>query len=90
MPADIKLSKAQISKIIQSNFWTNIKYIAAPLMKVAAPLAKNVLAPSGITAAASAMDAGTQKNTWLRNNNFNNFKRRKEWHNEICLSSSRF
>ena len=59
-------------------------------MKIAAPLAKNILAPSGITAAASAMDAGIQKNTWFRNNNFNNFKRRKEWHNEICLSSSRF
>ena len=32
-----------------------------PLMKVAIPLAKNVLAPLGITAAASAIDAGIQK-----------------------------
>ena len=31
-------------------------------MKVAIPLAKNVSAPLGITAAASAIDAGTQKN----------------------------
>ena len=30
-------------------------------MKVAIPLTKNVLAPLGITAAASAIDAGTQK-----------------------------
>ena len=30
-------------------------------MKVAIPLARNVLAPLGITAAASAMDAGIQK-----------------------------
>ena len=30
-------------------------------MKVAIPLAKNVLDPSGITAAASAIDAGIQK-----------------------------
>ena len=30
-------------------------------MKVAVPLAKNVLAPLGITAAASALDAGIQK-----------------------------
>ena len=30
-------------------------------MKVAIPLAKNVLAPLGITAAASALDAGIQK-----------------------------
>ena len=32
-----------------------------PLMKVAIPLAKNVLVPLEITAAASAMDAGIQK-----------------------------
>ena len=30
-------------------------------MKVSIPLAKNVLAPLGITAAASAIDAGIQK-----------------------------
>ena len=30
-------------------------------MKVAIPLAKNVLAPLGITAAASAIDAGIRK-----------------------------
>ena len=30
-------------------------------MKVAIPLAKNILAPLGITAAASAIDAGIQK-----------------------------
>ena len=30
-------------------------------MKVAVPLAKNLLAPLGITAAASAIDAGIQK-----------------------------
>ena len=32
-----------------------------PLMKVAIPLAKDVLAPLGITAAASAIDVGIQK-----------------------------
>ena len=31
-------------------------------MKVAIPLAKNVLTPLGITAATSAIDAGIQKN----------------------------
>ena len=56
--------------------------LAGPLMKVAIPLAKNVLAPLGITAAASAIYAGIQKNTWSWNNNFNNFKRRNEWYNE--------
>ena len=30
-------------------------------MKIAIPLAKNVLAPLGITAAASTIDAGIQK-----------------------------
>ena len=31
--------------------------LSGPLMKVAAPLAKNILAPLGITAAASVIDA---------------------------------
>ena len=43
-------------------------------MKVAVRLAKNILAPLGITAAASAIDAGIQKNTWFWGNDFNNFK----------------
>ena len=45
-------------------------------MKVAIPLAENVLAPLGMTAAASAIDAKIQKkkNAWFWNNNFNNFK----------------
>ena len=44
-------------------------------MKIAAPLAKNVLAPLGITAAASAIDAGVQKeNTWFWKYDFRNFK----------------
>ena len=61
--ADIKLSKAQISKIIQSGgfLWSLLSKLAGPLMKVAIPLAKNVLAPLGITAAALALDARIQK-----------------------------
>ena len=39
--------------------------LAGPLMKVAIPFAKNVLAPLGITAAASAIDAGIQKNIYI-------------------------
>ena len=35
--------------------------LAGPLMKVAVPLAKYILAPLGATAAASAIDAGIQK-----------------------------
>ena len=63
MSADIKLSKAQITKIIQSGGFLGslLSKLAGPLMKVAVPLAKNILAPLGITAAASAIDAGIQK-----------------------------
>ena len=43
-------------------------------MKVAIPLAKNVLAPLGITAAAPAIDAGIKKKTWFWKYNFNDFK----------------
>ena len=76
MSTDLKLSKAQISKIIQSGAFLGslLSKLTGPLMKVAIPLAKNVLASLGITAAASAIEAGFQKNTWFWNNNFNNFK----------------
>ena len=78
---DIKLSKAQISKIIQSGGFSGslLNRLTVPLMKVAFPLAKNILGPLGITAAASAIEAGIQKKkTRRRDNNFNNFKRRNE------------
>ena len=76
MSTDLKLSKAQISKIIQSGGFLGslLSKLAGPLMKVAIPLAKNVLVPFRITAAASAIDAGIQKNIWLWNNKINNFK----------------
>ena len=63
MSADIKLSKVQITKIIQSGRFLGslLSKLAGPLMKIAVPLAKNVLAPLGITAAASALDAGIQE-----------------------------
>ena len=60
---DLKLSKAQISKIIQSGGFLGslLSKLAGPLMKVSIPLDKNVLAPLGIIAAASAIDAEMQK-----------------------------
>ena len=60
MSTDLKLSKAQISKIIQSGGFLGslLSKLAGPLMKAVIPLAKNVLAPLGITAVASATDAG--------------------------------
>ena len=63
MSTDTKLSKAQITKIIQSRGFLGslLSKLAGPLMKVAVPLAKNILAPLGVTAAVSAIDAGIQK-----------------------------
>ena len=63
MSTDLKLSKAQISKIIQSGGFLGslLSKLAGLLVKVAFPLAKKVLAPLGITAAASAIDAGIKK-----------------------------
>ena len=58
MSTDLTLSKAQTSKIIQSRgvLGSLLSKLAGPLMKVAVPLAKNILAQLGITAAASAID----------------------------------
>ena len=63
MSTNLKLSKAQISKIIQSGGFLGslLSKLAGPLMKIAVPLAKNYLAPLGITPAASAIDAGIPK-----------------------------
>ena len=62
--ADIKLSKYQLSKMIQSG--GSLKRLLGPLLKtgspsiknVIKPLAKSILIPLGLTAAASAADAG--------------------------------
>ena len=67
MSTDIKLPKAQISKIIQSSGF--LGKLLGPLLKtgltliknVIKPLAKSVLIPLGLTAAASAADAGIHK-----------------------------
>ena len=63
LATDIKLSKAQIKKLIHSGgFLGNLlSKLAGPLMKVALPLAKNVLAALGLTAAMSAIDGSIQK-----------------------------
>ena len=60
---DIKLSKEQIKKVIQSGGFLGklLSKLAGPLMKVALPLAKNVLAPLGLTAAISVVDGSIQK-----------------------------
>ena len=57
MSTDAKLSKAQISKKMQSEGFSGLllSKLAGPLMKEENPLAKNVL-----TTAASAIDIGIQ------------------------------
>ena len=78
MSTDITLSKVQIATIIQCGGFLGslLSKLASPLVKVSVPLAKNILAPLGITATATAIDAGffffLKKRLW--NNNFNNFK----------------
>ena len=64
---DIKLSKTQLSKMIQSGVF--LGRLLGPLLKTGLPLMKsvikalanNVLVPLGLTAAASAADAGIHK-----------------------------
>ena len=64
---DIKFSKAQLSKMMQSGGF--LGKLLGPLLKtglpliksVITPLAKSVLIPLGLTAAASAADAGIHK-----------------------------
>ena len=65
--SDVKLSKAQINKIIQSGGF--LGKLLGPLLKtrlpliknVIKPLAKSILIPLGLTAAASAADEGIHK-----------------------------
>ena len=60
---DIKLSKTQLSKMIQSGGFLGNLFgkLAGPLMKVAMPLAKNVLAPLGLSAAMPTIDGSIKK-----------------------------
>ena len=63
LSTDKKFSKAQIKKLIRSGGFLDklLSKLAGPLMKVAMPLDKNVLAPLGLTAGMSAIDQSIQK-----------------------------
>ena len=67
LSADIKLLKTQLSKMIQSGrslgrLFGSLLKTGFPLIKnVIKPLAKTVLIPLGLAAAASAADAGIHK-----------------------------
>ena len=64
---DIKLSKTQLSKMVQlggflGRFLGPLQKTGLPMIKnVIKPVAKSVLIPLGLTAAASAADAGIHK-----------------------------
>ena len=72
---DIKLSKTQLSEMIQSGGFFGrllgaLLKIGLPLIKnVIKPLAKSALIPLGLTAAASAADAGIHKKILGSGNN---------------------
>ena len=80
--ANIKLSKTQLSNMIQSGGF--LSRLLGPLLKtglplisnVIKPLAKSVLIPLGLTEAVSVADAGIhKKNIGIREyNNINNIK----------------
>ena len=83
---DIKLSKTQISKIIQSGGF--LGKILGALLKTGLPLLKSVIKPLGLlglTAASSAIDAGVQKKIYdsgtttlvISNENCSSFQRFK-------------
>ena len=70
LSTDIKLSKTQLSKMIQSGGFLDrllgpLLKTGLPLMKsVIKPLAKSVLIPLRLTAAAAAADAGIHKKNY--------------------------
>ena len=78
LSTDIKFSKTQLSKMIQSGGF--LGKLLGPLLKtglpltksVIKPLAKSVLVPLGLTAAASAADAGIHKNILGSGSDHNN------------------
>ena len=78
LSTDIKFSKAQLSKMIQSGGF--LGKLLGPIVKtglllinsVIKPLAKSVLVPLGLTAAASAVDAGIHKKILRSGSDHNN------------------
>ena len=56
---DVKLSKSQLKNLVQQGSF--LGKLLAPLMKFALPLAKNVLAPLGLSTGVSLIDGGIKK-----------------------------
>ena len=65
MSTDIKLSKAQIKKIIMGDgaLGSVLGKLAGLLLKIATPLSTKLLPVLGLSAAMSGIDGAIQKNT---------------------------
>ena len=63
LSTDVKFSKTQLLKMMQSRVLLGnlLSKLVGPLMKVVMPLAKNVLAPLGLTSAMSTIDGSIKK-----------------------------
>ena len=80
LSTNIKLSKTKLSKMMQSGGF--LGRLLGPLLKADLPLMKNVIQPLaksvlitlGLTAAASAADAGLHQKIKISNNNANKWK----------------
>ena len=77
MSSDLKLSKVQISKIVHSDEFLGslLSKLAGPIMKVAVPFGKKYF--KSIRNNSSCFTdcyRNSKENTWLRDNNFNNFE----------------
>ena len=89
MSTDIKLRKAQISKIIQSGGF--LGKLLGPLLKTELLLLKSVIKPLGLlglTAARSEINAGVQKKIY--GSGTTTLVISNEWYNENCSSFRRF
>ena len=89
LSADVKLSKTQLPKMIQSGGF--LGRLLGPLLKAGLPLIKNVtkllaksvLIPLGLTAAAWAVDAKIHKKIFGSGHNSNSTTTLIIWNNEI-------
>ena len=82
MSTDLKLSKAQISKAIQSGGFLGslLSKLAGPVMKVAVSLTKkkSFNTVRNNISCFSNRCSDSKENPWFRGNNFNNFEQRNE------------
>ena len=78
MSTDLKISKAQISKIIQSGEFLEslLSKLGGPLMKVSIPFSKKCFSTKKELQLPlqQLLQEFRKKNVWFWNNNFNNFR----------------